>query len=557
MKTEKRIGWMMLAMGSLLAWPGVSFGQDPGAISGAENRQRDVIRDNYRILKQIDQGRNPFENLRISSPQQAPVDLDSKSDVKNLRINRILFDPVPQALSAAELKTLTAGLEGREVSLRDLYKLTVAIDALYDRKGIVGRAVLPVQEVKDGTVKVQVIEAVVGNIKVESARPLRPGYVRNTLGMDAGELLSLSRLEERVVRYNRLNDAQAAVELSPGQKAGQTDLQLRNVDPALVSGGAYSDNAGRDTTGELRVGAFLRLNNPLGINDSLFVSQDATEGSESTIAQLRLPVTPWGTMFHVGFDYSTYKIIDGPFEVLEITGRSRGWELGLTQPVWAGRQGVVNLFGTVGKKDSWSWFDEVLQFHEDIRTYTLGLDFLWQDQRGIWYGSQSIGRGEDQNNDEVDFTVYKGSLARVQWLNDDWSVVARSSWQFSPDGDMPSSQHFQIGGVASVRGVEEGLVSGESGYAVSLELKRALWRRDNGRLLEGLVFLDHGGVFVDEHAVAVDGHTFLTSAGLGFNASWNQHLSGRIAFGLPIDRGDYAEDISSAGRIHFSIQIGF
>jgi hemolysin activation/secretion protein len=557
MKTEKRIGWLMLVMGSLLAWPGVSFGQDPGAISGAEDRQRETIRDNYRILKQIDQGRNPFEGMRISSPQKPPVDLDSKSDVKNLRISRIVFDPVPRALTAAELKELTSPFEGKEASLRDLYRLTIAIDALYDRKGIVGRAVLPVQEVKDGIVRIQVVEAVVGDITTASSRPLRSWYVRKTLGMDPGELLNLSRLEERVIRYNRLNDAQASVELAPGKKPGQSDLQLRLVDPPLVSGGVYSDNAGRDTTGELRAGAFVRLNNPLGINDSLFVSQDFTEGSESTIAQLRLPVTPWGTMFHVGFDYNTYKIIDGPFEVLEITGRSRGWELGLSQPVWAGRNGVVNLFGNIGKKESWSWFDGVQQFYEDIQTYSLGLDLLRQDKHGIWYGSQSVGVGEDQANDLDNFMMFRGNLARVQWLDENWTVVARGSWQYTPDDSIPSSQQFQIGGVASVRGFEEGLVSGENGYAVSLELKRALWRREGGKLLEGLVFLDHGGVFVDKHAATVDGHTSLTSAGIGLNAAWGRHVSGRIAFGVPLEKGDYADDISDSGRIHFSVQISF
>ncbi len=557
MMTEKRIGWMMLVMGSLLACPGMSFGQDPGAISGAEIRQRETIRNNYQILKQIDQGRNPFEHMQISSPQKPPVDLDSKSDAKTLHINRIVFDPVPRAFSPAELKELSSPFEGKDVSLRDLYKLTIAIDAAYDRKGIVGRAILPVQEVTDGKVKIQVIEAVVGDLKLASSRPLRSWYVQNTLGMEAGELLNLSRLEERVVRYNRLNDVQSSAELLPGQKPGQTDLQLRMVDPALVSGGVYTDNAGRKTTGEIRAGAFLQLSSPLGINDSLFVSQDLSEGAESTVAQLRLPVTPWGTMFHVAFDHSSYKIIDGPFDVLKITGRSQGWELGLSHPVWAGRAGVVNLFGNLGKKESWSWFDKVQQFYENIHTGTLGLNFLWQDKHGLWYGSQSAGYGSDQANDQNDFMVYKGDLARVQWLDEDWTVVTRSSWQYTADANIPSSQQFQIGGVASIRGVEEGLVSGENGYAVSLELKRVLWRHGEGKQLEGLVFLDHGGVFVDQHPKGSNGRTYLASTGLGFNIAWGQRITGRIAFGLPLERGDYTDEINSTGRIHFSIQIGF
>ena len=41
-----------------------------------------------------------------------------------------------------------------KISLRDLYEMLTEIDKLFDERNVLGRAVLPAQEVEDGIVRV-------------------------------------------------------------------------------------------------------------------------------------------------------------------------------------------------------------------------------------------------------------------------------------------------------------------------------------------------------------------------------------------------------------------
>jgi len=112
---------------------------------------------------------------------------------------------------------------------------------------------------------------------------------------------------------------------------------------------------------------------------------------------------------------------------------------------------------------------------------------------------------------------------------------------------LPSSEQWQVGGVATVRGYTEGLLIGDSGYAASAELDfpipytKGTWFEN----IKGVVFCDHGAAFPYRPDNAPITHNdFLTSVGFGSIINLTKYFTARINFGIPLtDRENTQGDV--------------
>lgn len=106
--------------------------------------------------------------------------------------------------------------------------------------------------------------------------------------------------------------------------------------------------------------------------------------------------------------------------------------------------------------------------------------------------------------------------------------------------DQPEREQFSIGGVSTVRGYAVGIIRGDHGYCLRLEL-----HEKTPRWIKGFLFLDQGIAF---SKWPLTNENFLASVGIGCNLQLTDRITGQVVCGAP-----YKDKV----RIHFNAQASF
>lgn len=535
------LGAIALAGAALAAEP-----PDPGAQLGLERQQR----ERQRQEEQLERRPAPAP---LGTPA-APAALPPASRLRNIPVQRIETGP-SEVLGADELRALVAPYEGRTLSLADLVELTEAINALYAAKGApTARALLPPQEIEQGRVRIQLVEARLGRIALGPTR-LGQALVREHLGLVSGELVSVPRIEAALQRFNRSHEVQLAATLAAGASPGTSDLALQASDPPFSQWTLFADNAGSTSLGERRLGLALRLPLLSERGDSLNASLLLTGRAPSPSLSLgyALPLAP---LRRLDLSYSQGRIAvrRGSFAALDLTGRSRDLGLGLTQTLLLKPEGSWSAGLRLSAKDSATDVAGERVRQQQLTVLGLSSTLDWQDEAGSWSGEAQLARGLRAAGGEASYTVLRASLARLLRLANGQQWLLRAALQLSPDPDLPSSEQFQLGGSASVRGYAEGLLSARRGAFASLEWRRPLALGDLTRCAThcALQLLAHADVGSSRPGGGHGAQT-LASVGLGL-AGERGPVSVRLGLAWPLRQppAEAAEAPTRRPRLHLS-----
>jgi len=501
---------------------------------------------------------------RKAIPDDAVEDqVDTKADKKpplagvSFMLNKVETD-ASAVLSESEIRAIASRYEGRRVTIADLFTMIAEFNSAYSNTKIIGaKAVLPPQKIKDGVVKVRLIEGRVGQVRIGELDSTRPEYISDRLALQAGELVYLDDLEQRLFHFNALNDIEIRTVLEPGQTFGTTDYEVRVKEPPRYAYNFFIDNAGTDDIGEYRAGFNFTDRSLTGRRDLLALGGYVGEGSRGTYLSYTVPVGVHGTKFGLNADYSEIDIIDGPLEPLDVTGDSWGLGLSLTHPLHVGRDYLSQGFVGFNAGSSSTDFDDVRLFNVDVRTFTVGFDASAFSHNGSWYTRHAFTYGPNGMGNDVDFIKYNGEGSWLHILDNRWVLTLRGKLQLADEDLLPASEQFQVGGMSSVRGYPEGLLIGDKGYLISAELSFP-WpgekRLDNplADRLRGLLFFDHGAAFPYKgNGEGTDSDDFLASFGVGVQINLGANLRGRIVLAQPlIHRADGEDD----PRLHFYLE---
>ncbi|MDR1270652.1 MAG: hypothetical protein LBK82_14115, partial [Planctomycetaceae bacterium] len=421
--------------------------------TGAESVHRDQIYDRFRVERQIEQSRVRPARPQITTPQPDPVNWNEKSKQEIFKLNSVIFDPEPKSISSFDLQKITRKYTLRDgVSLLDLYTMLTEIDMLFDEKHIVGRAVLPVQEVDNGVLRVKIIEAQIGKTVIETKRPAHlffdetksdfvpvndffsKKFVKKQFGFSEKGVLNTKNLEDELLRFNRRFRSQLVAEVEPGDEQGLSNLKLTLIKPQPISASYFVDNSGRKNSGTIRNGFYAQLQGILGLDDSFFVSYDETKGTSMLVLSGGLPINTHGTSFDLSYDYGTPRTIDGPFAVLGIHGISERIRPSFRQQIINEKNKNLALFLAVENYHSKTWFDQDLNYAEKLTSTTAGFDYNLRFDKSILYGSFSVTAGNVGIADYLstyryrDFCLLRASLLRV------WNPTDRSTFILRSNG---------------------------------------------------------------------------------------------------------------------------
>lgn len=443
---------------------------------------RQIAEDKAKASSKVEQG-----SQKPDAEQQAAV---------TFKLEKLELDE-STVLEQAELQKLTDEYIGKEVGVKDLYELVNKINKLYlDNGYFTCRAILPAQTIKNGTVKIELIEGKTNAVEVQGNKYTKSKYISKRMSLKQGEVANINKLNDDLLRFNAANDVQLRISLQAGSEPGTTDYVISAYEPQNITWTVYSDNAGSDTSGEYRGGLFFT---------------------------------------------------DGILEPLNVRGHAYAMNVGLSQLLVATekiRTEATLDYGQQNSKTDFSgqhWLDDI------IKGVTAGYSVTNYGASSVIYQKHSFNAGThtDIADNDKDFSLYQLNGLYQKMYQHGQLLSLRLDAQRGFNNYLPSARQFYIGGMYSVRGYKESLLGGDSGYSVGLEYSVPVTK---DKKTSAFAFMDHGQVFGDS---AFDSHV-LTSCGLGVRSNITKHIGAVVTLGVPLIKEINNTDVDST-RIHFMV----
>lgn len=527
---------------------------DPGSV---QQRSLETM-EYYRLQKKVKKSaEEKIEDEKLIEKPEEPKEAAPAKIERKIFIRQLDFGE-SEILTLEELQEITRDYEGREITIEDLFAAVERINQLYKSKKIyLAKAILPAQEVKDGIVKIKLIEGRIGDIRLENNQYTKSDFISNRIDVTPGELIDLKRLENEIVRFNRIWDVQVRAVLKPGEEVGTSNYNLIAEEAAQYELMAFLDNAGSKSTGEERFGAFFKDASLFGYRDQFTIGAVAADGTESGSFLYSVPVWLKGTRLAGSYNFNQIKVKSGPFESLDINGDSSDVGGSISHPFIFGPRKKLTVFGEYHRKKSTTEYAGIINAEVISRDTSLGADFEFSTDYGFWRTRHTVTHGRDNDHEDLEFYKYNADLVWIQRFKEKLTSVVKVSGQIADSDLLPAFDQFQLGGMSSVRGYTEGALSGDDGYFVSGELNVPLnfsaetWDYLNDKV-SGFAFLDHGGAFpFKADGASINHDDYLTSVGCGLDFFFSKWFSGRLHFAVPL--GDREPDQADV-RVHFYLQ---
>jgi hemolysin activation/secretion protein len=478
---------------------------------------------------------------------------------------------------------------GPDRTIADLREARAALESIYARRGYgATQVLLPEQEIKEGVVRLRVVEVKLGAVRIEGNRFFDDDNIRASLpALAPEEPLATRRLATELRLANENPVKQTTVVLKPGGREDEVDAEVRVSDQRPYRFSLSLDNTGTPQTSNYRIGAGFQYANLFNRDHVLNVQYVTSPSQEDDANQLALPpnsrVTIWGAGYHAplprlgdsidlvaGYANVNSGVVQNLFN---ISGSGR---------VYAGRYnfGLPQL-GNVEQKLSLGY--DVLYYDNNVvpegtsttivpdyvlHPLSLGYAGLWRgarDELNLYMsGVRNLPGGS--NGDQAQFDLVRPgaeadyALGRLNavWLHSlphGVQTRVRFTGQYTSDMLLPAAQ-FGIGGMDSVRGFFEREFVGDRGFSGSFELYSPdLAALDAGGTsdvrVRVLAFYDYGRAWIINPEVFEQRVTGISSVGPGVRLAYRSNVSLRFDYGFILQKGTASND--SSGRANFSL----
>ncbi len=401
-----------------------------------------------------------------------------------------------------------------------------------------------------------------GGIRVTGDEHLNPGFVLERLHQTPGEALSIEQLEQDLIRFNALHDPQLIATMSAVAQPGQSDVAI-DVQPAKRhSFSTFVDNAGSDSVGEARGGFIYRGSGLLGRDDTLQLMTAFSKGSETYGMRYSVPVSRDDLRLDVIVARGHLDVLNGPYGPLGITGRSREVAVGLTQPFAVGLNEQWAGYARLSSRNSVDLLKGHAMPQRELKVFSLGLSAESHRDSVAWTLDNSVNVGAKVLGGDDQFAYYRANVSRVDRLSQRVQLVTRAGVQYSFDRVLPMGEQFQAGGISTVRGFTEGLLSGRSGYAISAELRAVAYAPPPDTpaglrpVVQVLSFVDHGAALPYRPGQSITHDDYLTSAGVGCIVDFSRRVTTRVTAAWPINQNP-AEQRQRSPRVLAAMNIAW
>ncbi len=493
------------------------------------------------------------------------------------------FKPVGNTVfSTKELKEFTAPYVNRAVTSEDLEAVRHALTLHYVNHGYINSgAVIPDQKITDGVIEIHIVEGRLTDVEVEGIERLSSKYLSKRLFLGAGPPLNVTNLQEQLQillqspHIDRMN-----VEIGPGDLPGEAILRARVHESRPYYLGATVDNHLSPSVGEVQAQARGGIRNVFGSGDTLGGEIGFAEGLDDLSLFYSLPITPQDTMLNTFFDRSRSTVVEEPFDLIDIEGRTTSYGVRLSHPFYRtqSQQFMVSL-GLDRRSSRTYLLGQPFSFslgvppdgETDVTVVRFGQEWIDRSQKQVIavrstfsFGIDALGATINETDSRACRSGSLGTCADGEffaWLGQfQWArrtgeaggqIIFRADAQLTKDSLLPLEQ-FAVGGALSVRGYRQNVLVRDRGYSASLEYRHPIFRDEGGRsVLQLAPFVDVGaGRFVDRPSPKP--HSI---ASIGVGLRWDPHpkVHANLYWGHALDKVETpSHDLQDSG-IHFSI----
>lgn len=479
-----------------------------------------------------------------------------------------------QVIPQAEIDRVLNPYLFRPISFIELLEAQQAITQLYVNRGyLTSGAYIPPQTIVNRTIKVEIIEGRIEDIKISGLNRLHPEYVRSRLAIASQPPLNQDKLLNalQLLQLNPLIKNISA-ELSKGINPGGSFLEIEIEEADTLALELSLDNQQTPSIGSLRRQVAIRENNLLGFGDRLNISYVNTDGSDS-LQELSYvaPLGAYDGTMRLAHSRTNSQIITEPFERLDLESKDRFYELTYQQPLFQTptkdlslgvsftQQKLKTSLMDIGFPDlaRGSDRDGVTQ----ISALRLFQAYNNRSENYVFAVRNQFSLGIDafdatiNTNDLPDskFLVWRGQAQYLKKLTPKTRLLLRSDLQLA-DRPLVSSEQFSASGVASVRGYNEDLILGDNGFIFSAELINTVGEIPKWDLsLELNPFFDFGRIWNSDD-LAIETNT-VASVGVGLGLFLGDKLSARVDWGFPLIDDNLSGDTLQDKGVHFSLNI--
>jgi hemolysin activation/secretion protein len=451
-------------------------------------------------------------------------------------------------LPVIEVERAVTPYLGEGKTLKDIEAARTALERSYHDRGYKTVLVnIPQQRVTGGIVRLHVVEASVGKLKILGSRYHSLLVVRETMTqLNPGTVPNFDLVQRELGDVNRSPDMRVTPVLRASETPGQVDVDLQVEDRLPLHFLLEVNNRYSANTAHLREIGELHYDNLFQRNQSLSLQyQIAAENppnSEIFSASYVIPMRsgPVWAMYFIHSDSNVASV-----GALNVIGKGDIYGLHWIDPLPTGSRFFFHSFtagvdykdfgqnvaqsggGTLQSPVSYApftldysatWLQSPAQgrpatsYGRSSTSLDVSLSFLVAALGGDWqeFAHRRAGAGPD-------YMIVHPSLIHEQVLPHAWSVVGRLEGQLA-SGPLINNEQFAIGGAQSVRGYSEAERLGDRGIEGTLELRTPQLFARKARIEQSYVslFADAGRVSILEPLPEQISAYSLASAGVGF-----------------------------------------
>ena len=359
-------------------------------------------------------------------------------------------------------------------TIGELQAVANQVTQFYRQNGfILALAILPEQDIKEGTVTITVLMGNLGQLSTANNTRYDDVLLKRPLVGLIGKPVQDSEVENALLRLNDLPGLEAAGIFRPGQDIGETELVINTIKEDALEYVLIADNYGVESTGTQRLIGGVTWNNPLGTGDKLSLNVLQTfDPEDSVFGVVNYETRVMAPELLAGFSYSVnnYNIsqsiafidTDGETRIASIYGKYLHT-----------RSRKFNLTGVVDLSTKHAEVDGLVSGEDKLTVLSVGLELDGVDgwmgggiskanlfySQGISDFLGSMDRDDDgqalrlsSNGERVggDFKKLAFSWERLQLLDPNSVLNLRLQGQFSDDL-LSSIEQYSMGGPNSVR----------------------------------------------------------------------------------------------------------
>jgi hemolysin activation/secretion protein len=426
---------------------------------------------------------------------------------------------------------------------------------------------IPPQNVSNGIVKLHVVEAPVGRVRVVNARYYVPSEIRSHVpSLQEGSVPNFGDTQKEISDLNRLPGQQVTPLLKPGQVPGTVDVDLQVKDQLPVHASVELNNDHSANTEPLRTIATVRYDNLWQLGNSISATwlrapQNVKSGQVFAGSYLA-PIwgSPWSLLVS-GYQSTSFVNTLGGTGVLG-NGYSISAHGVLTLP-------PLGEFGdTLSAGITFNHFLENVSFNPKtpcisptvpggtcttVEYVPLSLTYQLSSASktsatdlsfGLTAGLRGLGTSplefvQTRAYATANFLHLNFDATQTEVLDDDFRAVFRFAGQLS-DQPLVPTEEFAAGGLASGRGYLQSETVGDNGLVGSVELRSPSIGSWVGSFVDDWRFFAFGDSGFDWVLDALPGQQAafqIYSAGLGSRIQLFSYVYGNVDVAVPLKDG--------------------